>query len=250
LATTDNIQWKRISAEGTAIVVSILLAFSIQAWWEERQDRENERIILQSILEELTSIEETIPWIDQLAGAIRESAKQLLISAVGSNQPLEPREVDRLLADLTWFIPVTDLDVHELDSLVLSDDLSLIQNIELRRKLKTWTWRNDNLRQRLQHHQEFFDQTFMPFLEKNTSLQQIYHVATQMPGDPDTTFPQHTIELTELANHLHLLGDKVFQNLLTRRIEELTALMEFRSPNYQPELRELIALIGQELEKW
>ena len=32
VANANNIQWKRISAEGAAIVVSILLAFSIEAW--------------------------------------------------------------------------------------------------------------------------------------------------------------------------------------------------------------------------
>lgn len=249
MPSTNNIQWKQIFAEGTAIVVSILLAFSIQAWWEERQEREDERIILQSILEELTAIEDHILWIDQYAGAIMESAKQLLTAAFDGNQEPGEREFDRLLADLTWFIPVTDLDVHELDSLVLSDDLSLIQSIELRRKLKIWTWRNDQLKQRLEHHQDFFDRTFMPFLHENTSLQQIYHVATQMPGFPDETFPQHTIEIKEFVAHSHLLGDRRFQNLLTRRIEELATLTDFRSTNYQSELRELITLIGQELEK-
>jgi len=248
MSSTNHIQWKQIFAEGTAIVVSILLAFSIQAWWEDSQDREDEGIILQSILEELTSIEDHIPWIDQYAGAIRESAKQLLTAALSGNQELGEREFDRLLADLTWFIPVTDLDVHELDSLVLSDDLSLIQNKELRRKLKIWTWSNDQLKQRLEHHQDFFDRRFMPFLEENTSLQQIYHVAAQMPGFPDNTFPQHTIEMKERVAHSHLLQDRVFQNLLTRRIEELTTLTDFRSSAYQPELRELIVLIEQELE--
>ena len=33
----NNIPWKRLAAEGVAIVVSILLAFAIQAWWEFRQ---------------------------------------------------------------------------------------------------------------------------------------------------------------------------------------------------------------------
>jgi len=36
---TRSVHWPRILAEGFAIVVSILLAFGIQAWWEGRQDR-------------------------------------------------------------------------------------------------------------------------------------------------------------------------------------------------------------------
>jgi hypothetical protein len=201
MPSTNNIQWKRIFAEGTTIVVSILLAFAIQAWWEDRQEREDERVILLSILEELTTVEEYIPWLDQYAGAMRESAKQLLAAAVDVNQELEEREFDRLLGDLTWYIPVKDLDVRELDSLVFSNDLSLIQNTDLRHKLKNWAWSNDEMKQRLQHHQDFLDITFRPFLEENTSLQQIYHAANQMPGFPENTFPQHTIELREIVDH-------------------------------------------------
>ncbi len=49
MANTHDIPWKRISAEGVAIVVSILLAFSIEAWWAERQERAEERGLLESL---------------------------------------------------------------------------------------------------------------------------------------------------------------------------------------------------------
>jgi len=35
-------QWKRLSVEATAIVASILLAFAIDAFWDERELREQE----------------------------------------------------------------------------------------------------------------------------------------------------------------------------------------------------------------
>jgi len=38
-----HIPWLRILAEGVAIVVSILLAFGVQAWWEQRQVRDEEQ---------------------------------------------------------------------------------------------------------------------------------------------------------------------------------------------------------------
>jgi len=46
MENSNNIQWKRISAEGAAIVVSILLAFSIEASWDDYQDRGEEQGIL------------------------------------------------------------------------------------------------------------------------------------------------------------------------------------------------------------
>ena len=41
--------WSRILAEGSAIVVSILLAFAIQAWWEGRQSRALEQDTLDQL---------------------------------------------------------------------------------------------------------------------------------------------------------------------------------------------------------
>jgi hypothetical protein len=51
--STRSIPWPRIFAEALAIVVSILLAFGIQAWWEERQDRAVEQALLAGLVEDL-----------------------------------------------------------------------------------------------------------------------------------------------------------------------------------------------------
>lgn len=45
--------WIGIFAETGAIVVSILLAFAIQAWWEEAKERREEQILLLGLLEDL-----------------------------------------------------------------------------------------------------------------------------------------------------------------------------------------------------
>jgi len=47
-----EIPWIRIFAEGGAIVVSILLAFAIDAWWEDRRDASRQRTQLESLLGE------------------------------------------------------------------------------------------------------------------------------------------------------------------------------------------------------
>ena len=40
------IPWLRVFVEGVVIVGSILLAFGIQAWWDERQERREETELL------------------------------------------------------------------------------------------------------------------------------------------------------------------------------------------------------------
>ena len=107
------------------------------------QDRENTEIVLSSLHDELVQVEEFMSWHDQFVGAIRDSARQLLRAAVGRDQELGEREIDRLLADLTYFVGESWFEVPELDSLVINDDLALIEDRDLRRKLKSWKAQNN-----------------------------------------------------------------------------------------------------------
>ena len=50
---SQEIPWKRIFVEATAIVASILLAFAIDAWWQNRTDRFVEAQYLQAMRADL-----------------------------------------------------------------------------------------------------------------------------------------------------------------------------------------------------
>jgi len=50
---SNNSRWSRVLFEGVMIVTSILLAFLIQAWWENRQDRVAESAYLVAIRDEI-----------------------------------------------------------------------------------------------------------------------------------------------------------------------------------------------------
>ena len=43
MSISQNIPWKRLFAEGFVIIVSILLAFLIDAWWNDRLEHQRER---------------------------------------------------------------------------------------------------------------------------------------------------------------------------------------------------------------
>ena len=60
----QQIAWKRLFAEGAAILISILLAFAIDAWWEERKEQREARQSLSALRDEFLAHRE------QLAGAI------------------------------------------------------------------------------------------------------------------------------------------------------------------------------------
>ena len=61
-----NIHWPRILAEGTAIVLSILLAFTIDTWWENRKEADSQRAQLQLLLVEFKEARHLL--VSQLGG--------------------------------------------------------------------------------------------------------------------------------------------------------------------------------------
>ncbi len=71
---TRSIPWPRILAEGFAIVVSILLAFGIQAWWEGRQDSIDARESLELVSRDLSETIDQLGEFERLMALQTEAA--------------------------------------------------------------------------------------------------------------------------------------------------------------------------------
>ena len=97
-----EIPWPRIFAEGVAIVISILLAFSIEAWWDDRQYEEDEKQILISLLENFRAKRVLVEQKRAYNHAILTSTKKLLYASAEGGHGLNSASIDRLLADLWW----------------------------------------------------------------------------------------------------------------------------------------------------
>jgi len=58
---SKQIPWLRVLVEGAVIVGSILLAFGLQAWWEGRQERDQEIRVLEALLTEFETNRAVLP---------------------------------------------------------------------------------------------------------------------------------------------------------------------------------------------
>jgi len=123
--------------EGTAIVVSILLAFAIDAWWEERALRIEEQQVLQGLRSEFHSIR------DVLSGHLSEHLQNVqaledFLDATGDSGVEEAGPiVDAAL--LVLLTPMTsDLGSGTLDALLSSGRIEILTNRTLRAKLAGW----------------------------------------------------------------------------------------------------------------
>jgi hypothetical protein len=240
--------WLRISAEMSAIAISILLAFWIQAWWDGRQDRLHEQVILSSLLDEFRELKMSLEWEKTYNEAIRHSIRQLLDAAVGPKNTLSDKDVDRLIADLWWNQDLSTWSAPELSSIISSGDLALVSNFKLRQQLGKWQIALENLRGTMQRDLDFFTDRQMPLLAELTLLTQIANADDGQPGHPDVLYDGgRRVVLKSHVSHGGLLADRKFQNMLVQRDQFITDIIFFAYSAMEENLNETISLLEQEL---
>jgi len=256
MTETQKIPWKRISVEAAAIVASILLAFSIDAWWDEYQDRQRERKVLEVLLVEFEWMKEQLEWDRNYYGAIKASALRLVDIGTGVGKSASDEEIDRLLEDLWWWSLPESWSSAGLSSVVSSGDLALISNEDLRRDIGGWPVTLSTVRDVFSREHDFYRDHFMPYLSRHASLQQLAMITDGTPGNPESSYDWgHTFELKKKRSHRDMLSRQEFQNLLIERASNLNDILVIALGNdphsgyVADSIEPTIRLLQQELAK-
>ena len=248
-----QVSWTRVLGEGLIIVVSILLAFWIQAWWEGRQDSERERHLLHALRDDLISIQEYRESRDQFADAMIESARSLLDIARSPESDVAIRDVDLLLNDLTYTAGGLDQRSHVLDMLFTGGELANISSSELRQVLTDLQFAFIEEEDSGKNEANFMEDQFFPYLASEGSLPQIWGADDGQPGDLEhesasTDYPigREAVQHVEV-DHRAMLSNQEFQNLLVRRIQVIVAVKGWEDSAYDADGRiaEAIKIIDE-----
>jgi len=130
-------RWGFLLAEMVLIVASILLAFALDSWWDERQARAEEQEILQGLNKEFREIRDQLNRrLGQYDSGVLRLSHFVEASRKGAWED-EPGSIDGALAALIS-PPTTDLGTGVLDALISAGRLELLGNRELRRLLAGW----------------------------------------------------------------------------------------------------------------
>ena len=117
----------RLTAELAVIVVGVLIAFGVEAWWSGIQDRRLEREVLESLSTDLATV------VDQVAGLIRRDSS-IVSRADGfavADADVTADSVYSLISGLFATVPV-EPRLRTYDELVSSGQFHLLSNRELR----------------------------------------------------------------------------------------------------------------------
>jgi hypothetical protein len=156
-----TIAWKRLAVEAAAIVVSILMAFSIDAWWDGRKDQLEEQEILVGLQVEFIDLRSRL---DQWAQSNRTGIQFIEQYLSDSVTEMDLHSVE---STFTYAILVNVLDQGgALDALLASGRLERISDRGIRARLVKWPdWLDDIHTNDLSSRSHVMSQV-VPFLAK------------------------------------------------------------------------------------
>ena len=131
------INWFRITVEGAAIVVSILLAFGIDAAWDRHVERREEAEILADLSVEVSQNLETLTRLTALHQRVLDDAGRLVAMPGSEITAMPAAEVRPFFFVLISRVSFTPVD-GTLESALNSGRLNRIQNDSIRNGLVRW----------------------------------------------------------------------------------------------------------------
>ena len=213
----NSIQWKRLSVEAVAIVASILLAFAIDAWWQEKIEESRERELLIALLDDFSKSKSSIEEGRQFHLSVQQTNRKLLESIVSPVMSLSNLQIDQLLADLTWWDSQPRFFTGALNSLVYGGELSVIKDDELRQMLADWPSEIQRAEALRSQDYDFFLNVMMPYLRSNGHLLTISSISTSKPGTSDEESTLIDVEFEADTNHSLMISTPEFQNILVQK---------------------------------
>jgi len=243
----DNqaIPWRRVSVEAAAIVASILLAFAIQAWWEQRNETDLEQRILSALLKEFeqndrllqdaselyeggyTIALDTFKYLDRDTAEFDEAQFGLLIRGLLSGRTIH-------------------LESGAHDALLASGELSIIRDETLRNRLAAWPSYVAEWSEEEAAVFSFNQEILTPSLSSYVRLRNIRDVFAPFPaGNSPAAIPGGSSEAGSLSV---LAGSLEFDNLVHRRAQGLWYAMR-DGETLRVQLAEILDLIRQNLDE-
>jgi hypothetical protein len=236
-----RIPWGRFLVEGVLIVASILLAFTIDAMWDARQERAKERDYLAALQVEMVLASEElaedhgrrdrwVAWSDSILAQIPErtapdSAVNVWIQQVGML--------------MTRFFPPSSV----LNDLVSSGNLSILTSADLRFALLTYQQHRERVNFMEDWAREVDEDGLRPYLTEHfrwTSEEPLpLTTGGRLPPDP-----MRPVNIPDGALR-RMLTDPVFENLILIKRQRL-GILQRRSGELADLIDQVIELIDRD----
>jgi hypothetical protein len=204
-SNAQKIPWNRLLVEGIAIVVSILLAFWIDAYWQSRLQVEQGRRLAEALVSEIAENDEMLVIRIAASRELAARARALLTLMASVNhdgQDIQQiRDIGNVFVMVDWD---PDTDVYE--QAVASGQLLLIDDANLRFELTGYHSQLDSVGDIVENIRTQYYLELEPFLARNTVYTDVAHSnwLEGIPAPPFSTDVESLSTNPELWNWIAL----------------------------------------------
>jgi hypothetical protein len=234
-----TLPWRRTVMESAAIILSILLAFAIDAGWDEYKKSTQEKAFLVSLLSDFKEINSRIDESTAVHLKFINSGRQLL-SFYGTDTPIIETEVlEKMLCDIFFDFSSLYLPSGSRDALFASGDIQIISNEKLRSMLAAWPTIVADASEDDSMIAYDVMNNMTPYLSSKVRTRNVMRFTSSITAT-------EYISPIEPVNYDVLWNDPLFDNLVTFRIvNETYSLLE--NGNLSEAANEIIRVIEKEL---
>ena len=216
MTTTEKVQWKTIAVEGVAIVISILLAFWIDTWWEDRVEARLEVVYLAELQEDFelnkSRLDTEIAALEEIIRGMVLLQEQSALASPSTSLAGLNENFSRILI-MTTFFPID----HAYTNMTGSGDLKLIQDTQLKNALAEYYAAAQIVVMIQNTHEMELVQTYEPYIIKNLD-----YAAVGISRVDDFPLPPPIDE----ASILKVLSTREFRNMLVQKMVITTDLLD------------------------
>lgn len=236
----NALPWRRMLLESTAIILSILLAFSIDAGWDEFQERKQERAFLGSLQSDFEETRTRINTSIDRHNRFIALARQLLGLYGRGAADIDNDELETMLGAVFFDWESLYLPSGSRDALFASGNIEIISNEELRTMLAAWPSKVADAAEDEAWIIDDVMNSLAPYLNGKVHTRNVARSTAP-------TATEH-IPATEPVNYDDLWNDQMFDNLVSFRIlNETYAVRE--NVALRESVDEIIQVIENELNR-
>ena len=181
---STGIQWRRLLAQSLAVILSILLAFSIDAWWDSRQEVQRERELMIGLLADFRSSRPGLEARLVLARRMAAGTAGFLDLAGAYEDPTALTVPDSLVLSVLGG-PTYEPTTNTLDAAVASGEIERLTSDELRAKLADWRRMLSDTREDELEVRRITNEQLAPLLARSLDLRTYFdRVLPWSGGDP------------------------------------------------------------------
>jgi hypothetical protein len=239
MTVSAAIPWKRLTAEVTVIVASILLAFSIDAWWDNRIEAEGERWLLERLRSDFTGMQRDLSVTFEDHKLTADACLALLrLSAADPALPLTP-EVDEMVGKVFLASRTFNPGSGAIEVFLNSELSRLVRNQPLADLLIRWSALVDDMVEEEAQMQKGVSERWTPFLASRTDVGPILAVFNPL-------FAELSGAGEDKRERIPLVADTAFRNEVMDRYKwQLLALRDIEP--LRETVQEILLLLDDEL---